>query len=112
MILKRKTVCRFEDYSKISLLLLMAFSLATMRWIDSRLYHSDGLHVIFMVYQKVYMFKCDCWYILLEIDRYIGLPIFFPIFKHFTIIGYRFCKKKNIVFYFILFNIYFFFIHT
>ncbi len=23
-----------------------------------------------------------------EIDRYIGLPIFFPIFKHFTIIGY------------------------
>ncbi len=32
--------------------------------------------------------------LLLEIDRYIGLPIFFPIFKHFTIIGYRFCKKK------------------
>ncbi len=31
----------------------------------------------------------------LEIDRYIGLPIFFPIFKHFTIIGYRF-KKKNV----------------
>ncbi len=29
-----------------------------------------------------------------EIDRYIGLPIFFPIFKHFTIIGYRFWKKK------------------
>ncbi len=28
--------------------------------------------------------------LLLEIDRYIGLPIFFPIFKHFTIIGYRF----------------------
>ncbi len=27
-----------------------------------------------------------------EIDRYIGLPIFFPIFKHFTIIGFE--KKK------------------
>ncbi len=26
----------------------------------------------------------------LEIDRYIGVPIFFPIFKYFTIIGYRF----------------------
>ncbi len=26
----------------------------------------------------------------LEIDRYIGLPIFLPILKHFTIIGYRF----------------------
>ncbi len=31
---------------------------------------------------------------LVEIDRYISLPIFFPIFKHFTIIGYRFGKKK------------------
>ncbi len=30
-----------------------------------------------------------------EIDRYIGLPIFSPIFKHFTIIGYRFKKKKS-----------------
>ncbi len=29
-----------------------------------------------------------------EIDRYIDLPIFPPIFKEFTIIGYRFCKKK------------------
>ncbi len=28
------------------------------------LYNSDGLPVIFMVYQKVYIFKCDCWYIL------------------------------------------------
>ncbi len=36
----------------------------------------------------------------LEIDQYIGLPIFFPIFKHFTIIGYRFCKKKYIYIYF------------
>ncbi len=37
-----------------------------------------------------------------EIDRYIGLPIFFPIFKHFTIIGYRFGKKTitNIFFFF------------
>ncbi len=32
----------------------------------------------------------------LEIDRYIGLPIFFPIFKHFTLIGYRFPKKITI----------------
>ncbi len=31
----------------------------------------------------------------LEIDRYIGLPIFFLIFKHFTIIGYQVWKKKN-----------------
>ncbi len=28
------------------------------------LYNSDGLPVIFMVYQKVYIFKCNCWYIL------------------------------------------------
>jgi len=27
-----------------------------------------------------------------EIDRYIGLPIFFQIFKHFTLIRYRFWK--------------------
>ncbi len=31
----------------------------------------------------------------LEIDRHIGLPIFFQIFEHFTIIRYRFCKKKK-----------------
>ncbi len=44
---------------------------------------------------------------VLEIDRYIGLPIFFPIFKHFTIIEYRFCKKKKyIIFIFILFVTY------
>ncbi len=42
----------------------------------------------------------------LEIDRYIGLPIFFPIFKHFTIIGYRFCKKKISV---LIFFFFFFF---
>ncbi len=41
----------------------------------------------------------------LEIDRYIGLPIFFPIFKHFTIIGY---VKKNIGFELLLF----FYIHN
>ncbi len=29
----------------------------------------------------------------LEIDRYIALPIF----KHFTIIGYRVCKKKKML---------------
>ncbi len=26
----------------------------------------------------------------ISVDRYIGVPIFFPIFKHFAIIGYRF----------------------
>ncbi len=44
----------------------------------------------------------------LEIDRYIGLPICLPIFKHFTIIGYRFCKKKKSVliffYYYFLFS--------
>ncbi len=45
-------------------------------------------------------------HLILEIDRYIGLPIFFPIFKHFTIIGYRFWKKKY------RFWIFFFFLHT
>ncbi len=34
----------------------------------------------------------------LEIDRYIGLPIFFPIFKHFAIIG--FVKKIYIYIFF------------
>ncbi len=40
---------------------------------------------------------------LIEIDRYIDLPIFSPIFKHFTIIGYRFCnigfsdKRRHLV---------------
>ncbi len=29
-----------------------------------------------------------------EIDRYIGLPIFLQIFKHFTVTGYRYKKKK------------------
>ncbi len=36
----------------------------------------------------------------LEIDRYIGLPIFFPIFKHFTIIGYE--KKIFFFFFFVV----------
>ncbi len=49
----------------------------------------------------------------LEIDRYIGLPIFFPIFKHFTIIGYRFCKKNdNRYSVLMFFFFFFFFIHT
>ncbi len=39
----------------------------------------------------------------LEIDRYIGLPIFFLIFKHFTIIGYRFWEKKTITNHFFFF---------
>ncbi len=38
----------------------------------------------------------------LEIDRYIGLPIFFLIFKHFTIIGYRFWKNRFFVTYTII----------
>ncbi len=45
---------------------------------------------------------------LVEIDRYISLPIFFPIFKHFTIIGYRF-GKKIIYFFFTFFFLLFFF---
>ncbi len=35
---------------------------------------------------------------ILEINRYIDVPIFFLIFKHFTIIGYQFCKKLYIFF--------------
>ncbi len=47
----------------------------------------------------------------LEIDRHIGLPIFFQIFEHFTIIGYRFCKKKKKKMFFVFFiNFLFFFI--
>ncbi len=48
------------------------------------------------------MFEGVVWLSKLEIDRYIGLPIFFPIFKHFTIIRYRFWKKKTTVFLFFL----------
>ncbi len=36
----------------------------------------------------------------LEIDRYIGLPIFFPIFKHFTIIGFVKKTKSVLIFFF------------
>ncbi len=43
---------------------------------------------------------------LLEIDRYIGLPIFFPIFKHFTIIGYQFWKKTITDFFFFVIHNY------
>ncbi len=53
----------------------------------SMLQYIDIVHLIYQ-YLQAY---------LLEIDPYIGLPIFLPIFKHFTIIGYQFCKKnKNI----------------
>ncbi len=39
------------------------------------------------------------------IYRYIGLPIFFPIFKHFTIIGYRLWKKTiTDIFFFVTHN--------
>ncbi len=44
-------------------------------------------------------FRWSMYYTELEIDRYIGLPIFFSIFKHFTIIGYRLKKKKTIFFF-------------
>ncbi len=40
-----------------------------------------------------------------EIDRYIGLPIFFPIFKHFTIIGYRFKKNKGYIYVIVTYRI-------
>ncbi len=40
-----------------------------------------------------------------EIDRYIGSPIFFPIFKHFTIIGYRFKKNKGYIYFFVTYRI-------
>ncbi len=43
----------------------------------------------------------------LEIDRHIGLPIFFQIFEHFTIIGYRLCKKEKI-FFLLLFYYYYY----
>ncbi len=49
-----------------------------------------------------FMMHCCVWgCIRLEIDRYIGLPKFCPIFKHFTIIGYWFCKN-DIFFYIII----------
>ncbi len=52
-----------------------------------------------------FMMHCCVWgCIRLEIDRYIGLLKFCLIFKHFTIIGYWFCK--NDIFFFCI--IYFF----
>ncbi len=46
------------------------------------------------------------WRLYIEIDRYIRLPIFFPIFKHFTIIGYRFWKNLYIyIFFFVTYII-------
>ncbi len=47
----------------------------------------------------------------LEIDRYIGLLIFFPIFKHFTVIGFVKKKYRFGIFLFFFF-FFFFFIHT
>ncbi len=44
---------------------------------------------------KAWIHPASSQRIRLEIDRYIGLPIFFPIFKHFTIIGYRLKKNKK-----------------
>ncbi len=52
-------------------------------------------------YVKNAVFCYICIAFILEIDRYIGLPIFFPIFKHFTIIG--FVKKKYRFFFFFFF---------
>ncbi len=48
-------------------------------------------------------FRWSMYYTELEIDRYIVLPIFFPIFKHFTIIGYRFWKKTITDIFFLFF---------
>ncbi len=51
------------------------------------LYDSDGLPVIFMVYQFMYIFKCHCWYIL---------PVFtIPTFKTKIKIG-KICNMKII----------------
>ncbi len=47
----------------------------------------------------------------LEIDRYIGLPRFVPIFKHFTIIGYRFWKKNDNWYIFIYINYYYYYLY-
>ncbi len=43
----------------------------------------------------------------IEINLYIGLPIFFPIFRHITIIGYRFWKKMitDIIIFFLICHI-------
>ncbi len=41
-----------------------------------------------------------CSLSIIEIDRYIGLPIFFPIFKHFTIIQISVLKKKRYIYIF------------
>ncbi len=48
----------------------------------------------------------------LEINRYISLPIFVQIFNHFTIIGYRFCKKKKKKYIYLYIYIFFFFFVT
>ncbi len=40
-----------------------------------------------------------------EIDWYIGLPIFSPIFKHFTIIGYRFWNIYIYIYFFLISHI-------
>ncbi len=58
------------------------------------------LELAFMKCFQFWMQSIIANYISLEIDRYIGLPIYFPIFKHFTIIGFE--KNYYIFFYFYL----------
>ncbi len=52
------------------------------------LYNSDGLPVIFMVYQKVYIFKCDCWYIL---------PVYTPYFQNKNVNSKNMQYENNIL---------------
>ncbi len=51
------------------------------------LYNSDGIPVIFMGYQKVYIFKCHCWSIL---------PVFTILSKQKIKIG-KICNMKKCV---------------
>ncbi len=57
------------------------------------------LELAFMKCFQFWMQSIIANYISLEIDRYIGLPIYFPIFKHFTIIGF----EKIIIYFLFLF---------
>ncbi len=66
---------------------------------NNRDYSSDYNRCIPTCECQVSCERVKCVYSQLEIDRYIGLPIF----KHFTIIGYRFCKQNYIGFDFFFF---------
>ncbi len=53
---------------------------------------SEHAKYTLIIYDYICFPLCAHILYFVEIDRYIGLPIFFPIFKHFTIIGFE--KKK------------------